>query len=78
MAKKTTVIGSGFGGLAAALRLKAKGHKTGKSILEEDKIDLAKLLFIEDEVIYKWYFEKNLDNLIPKTKVSTMLKNFKL
>ena len=40
--------------------------------------DLANLLFIEDEVIYKWYFEKNLDNLIPKTKVSTMLKNFKL
>ena len=27
MAKKITVIGSGFGGLAAALRLKAKGHK---------------------------------------------------
>jgi len=40
--------------------------------------DLAKLLFIEDEVIYKWYFEKNSDNVIPKTKVSTMLKNFKL
>ena len=40
--------------------------------------DLAKLLFTEDEVIYKWYFEKNLDNVIPKTKVSTMLKNFKL
>ena len=27
MAKKITVIGSGFGGLAAALRLKAKGYK---------------------------------------------------
>ena len=40
--------------------------------------DLANLLFTEDEVIYKWYFQKNLDNLIPKTKVSTMLKNFKL
>ena len=40
--------------------------------------DLANLLFTEDEVIYKWYFEKNLDNVIPKTKVSTMLKNFKL
>ena len=40
--------------------------------------DLAQLLFIEDEVIYKWYFEKNSDNVIPKTKVSTMLKNFKL
>ena len=40
--------------------------------------DLEKLLFTEDEVIYKWYFEKNSDNTIPKTKVSTMLKNFKL
>ena len=40
--------------------------------------DLANLLFTEDEVIYKWYLEKNSDNVIPKTKVSTMLKNFKL
>ena len=40
--------------------------------------DLAKLLFTEDEVIYKWYFEKNSDNTIPITRVSTMLKNFKL
>ena len=40
--------------------------------------DLAKLLFIEDEIIYKWYIKKNSDRLIPKTKVSIMLKNFKL
>ena len=40
--------------------------------------DLTKLLFIEDEVIYKWYFKNNSDNLVPKTTVSTMLKNFKL
>ena len=40
--------------------------------------DLAKLLFIEDEIIYKWYIEKNSDKLIPKTKISVMLKNFKL
>ena len=40
--------------------------------------DLTKLLFIEDEVIYKWYFEKNSDKLIPETKVTIMLKNFKL
>ena len=40
--------------------------------------DLAKLLIIEDEVIYKWYVKRNTDKLIPKTKVSTMLKNFKL
>ena len=40
--------------------------------------DLANLLTIEDDVIYKWYIKRNLDKLIPKTKVSTMLKNFKL
>ena len=40
--------------------------------------DLTKLLFIEDDVIYKWYFEKSSDKLIPKTKVTIMLKNFKL
>ena len=40
--------------------------------------DLDKLLFIEDEVIYKWYFENNSNNFIPNTKVSAMLKNFKL
>ena len=40
--------------------------------------DLTKLLFIEDQIIYKWYFENNTDNSIPNTKVSTMLKNFKL
>ena len=40
--------------------------------------DLEKLLFIEDEVIYKWYVKSNSDKLIPKTKVSIMRKNFKL
>ena len=40
--------------------------------------DLEKLLFTEDEIIYKWYIKKNSDRLIPKTKVSIMLKNFKL
>jgi len=40
--------------------------------------DLEKLLFIEDDVIYKWYVKKVSNKLIPKTKVSIMLKNFKL
>ena len=40
--------------------------------------DLEKLLFIEDEVIYKWYFGNGTDETIPNTKVSTLLKNFKL
>ena len=40
--------------------------------------DLEKLLFIEDEIIYKWYFEKKSDNVIPNTKVAAMLRNFRL
>ena len=37
MAKKTIIIGSGFGGLAAALRLRAKGHKV---TLVEKKVQM--------------------------------------
>ena len=40
--------------------------------------DLEKLLFIEDEIIYNWYFKKNFNNNISNTKVSLLLKNFKL
>ena len=40
--------------------------------------DLDKLLLIEDEIIYKWYFENNSYKIIPNTKISSMLKNFKL
>ena len=40
--------------------------------------DLENLLRLEDEILYKWYFEKKSSNLFPKTKVSSMLKNFKL
>jgi antitoxin CptB len=40
--------------------------------------DLEKLIFLEDEMLYKWYFEKNEHQEIPKTKVSALLQNFKL
>ena len=40
--------------------------------------DLEKLLFLEDEILYKWYFEKNVHQKIPKTNVSVLLQNFKL
>ena len=43
-----------------------------------DLKDLEELIFTEDEVIYKWYFEKNLKTFIRNTKVLVMLKNFKL
>ena len=40
--------------------------------------DLQRLLSLEDEILYKWYFEKNEHQEIPKTKVSALLQNFKL
>ena len=43
-----------------------------------DLKDLEKLLHIEDEILYKWYFEKNLKIFNPRSKISTLLKKFKL
>ncbi len=57
------------------------GSFTKKYINELNDIelsDLENLLNFDDDIIYKWYFEKNSNNLIPNTKVSLMLKNFKL
>ena len=45
---------------------------------EVDLLNLEKLLNIDDEIIYKWYFENKINNNIPKTKVLDKLKNFKL
>ena len=42
-----------------------------------DLIDLKNLLFLEDEIIYDWYFKKKVD-LIYKNKVTELLKKFKL
>ena len=47
--------------------------------LDSDELkDLDNLLFIDDEDLYKWYFENNSNITIPNTKVSLLLKNFKL
>ena len=47
--------------------------------LDADELkDLDNLLFIEDDDLYKWYFENNSNITIPNTKVSLLLKNFKL
>ena len=40
--------------------------------------DLENLLFVEDEIIYNWYFKKISNSNIPNTKVALMLKKFKL
>ena len=52
--------------------------KSAYNFSNTDLKDLEKLLFIDDEIIYKWYFEKYPNIAIPNTKVSAMLKNFKL
>ena len=36
------------------------------------------LLKIEDEILYNWYFYKNNSEIIPKNKISKLLKEFKL
>ena len=45
---------------------------------DEDLNDLSKLLFIEDEILYKWYINRNSSKIIPNNKISAMLKKFKL
>ena len=45
---------------------------------ETELLDLKSLLYIEDEIIHDWYLKKNHNEVVPKTRVSEMLKNFKL
>jgi len=40
--------------------------------------DLDKVLKYEDEVLYKWYFDKSDNKLIENNKITKMLKEFKL
>ena len=39
--------------------------------------ELEKILLIEDDVLIKWYFEKNSKNPVLNTSVSKILKSFK-
>ena len=39
--------------------------------------DLENLIIIEDEILQKWLFEKNNENLVPFNKISKMFKEFK-
>ena len=52
-----------------------------KHINDFDEIDLKHLdsiLMLEDEILYKWYFDGNFGEIIPDNKVSNLLKKFKL
>ena len=39
--------------------------------------DLENLIIIDDEILQKWLFEKNNENLVPFNKISKMFKEFK-
>jgi len=41
-------------------------------------IDLENFLLLDDDTISKWYFENISDKSIPNTKISKMLKVFKI
>ena len=45
---------------------------------EAELRDLNSILSIDDKTLYNWYFDKEANNIIPITKVSKMLKKFKL
>ncbi len=47
-------------------------------LTNEDLLNLDNILKIEDEVLYRWYFDKNINEIIPKNKISELLKKFKL
>tara|TARA_Y100000590_G_scaffold255870_1_gene287366 strand:+ start:4877 stop:5131 length:255 start_codon:yes stop_codon:yes gene_type:complete len=48
------------------------------NLTDEDLANLDSILKIEDEILYNWYFYKNNSEIIPKNKISKLLKEFKL
>ena len=48
------------------------------NLTDEDLATLDSILKIEDEILYRWYFEKNNSGKIPNNKISELLKKFKI
>jgi antitoxin CptB len=48
------------------------------SLDETELEDLRKLLLVEDDKIYEWYFQKSSDLPIKDCKILLLLRNFKL
>jgi len=53
-----------------------KKHIT--SFNNKDLKELEKILSVDDEILYRWYFNKMDNKKIPVNKVSNLLKNFKI
>ncbi len=39
--------------------------------------DLKNLMEVDDEILQRWFFEKNNEDLVPHNKISEMFKEFK-
>ena len=53
-------------------------EKNINNFTDLDLNDLKNLIQIEDDILNKWYFEKDSNVSVPVNNVSKMLKNFKL
>ena len=40
--------------------------------------EIENILFIEDEIIHQWYFNKKNNTIIPNSRISQMLKEYKI
>ena len=45
---------------------------------DDELKELQQILVIEDEILYRWYFDKKNVEAIPKNKITEMLRKFKL
>ncbi len=48
-----------------------------QNLNEEDLTKLKDILYIEDEILYDWYFNKKFYKKIPENNIVQLLKNFK-
>ena len=45
---------------------------------DDDLNNLKKMLIIEDEILYAWYFNKDSKKIVEENNVTEMFKNFKI
>ena len=69
MSKKVIIIGSGFGGLAAALRLRAKNYKVTLLEKHSDLGGRARVLILKGQFHLRWrsYSNNNCTLLASRT-----------
>ena len=76
--KKKIIFRSEYRGLKEMDLLLGNFTKKNINIFNDSELnDLNNLLQINDEILKKWYFQKNHKKLLPINKVSLMFKKFK-